>query len=623
MRVQLDDKILMKVEKPARYTGGEWNMVVKNPRDVDVRFAFCFPDVYEVGMSHLGMKILYHILNKRSDTYCERVFAPWVDMEKIMRDEGIPLFALETKESVNEFDIVGFTLQYEMSYTNVLNMLDLAGIPKLSAERNKTHPFVIAGGPCACNPEPLADFIDFFAIGEGEEVILEIIDAYKEWKAAGRDRSEFLKKAAEIPGIYVPSLYNISYKEDNTILKIEPVNAGIPEKVRKRIIKDMDMADFPENIIVPFIGTVHDRIMLEMFRGCIRGCRFCQAGFIYRPVREKTPEVLLNQAKGAIEKTGYEEISLVSLSTSDYSCLTNFTQELLKLTEERKINLSLPSLRIDNFTIDLMEKAQKVRKSGLTFAPEAGTQRLRDVINKGITQNDITSSVKIAFEGGWNNVKLYFMMGLPTETEEDIEGIANLAKEVVDVYYNTPRKKRAKGLKVTVSAACLVPKPFTPFQWFGQDTVEEFHNKQMLLKDKLRKASRSIIYNWHDARVSLLEAVFARGDRRVGKVLLRAWQNGCRFDAWNEFFNFDSWMEAFEEEGIDPAFYANRTREFSEVLPWSHLDMGVSQKFLQRECKRAYKGITTPNCRVQCTGCGSSVFGTGICKTDPGKGEEA
>ncbi|NLM11372.1 MAG: TIGR03960 family B12-binding radical SAM protein [Clostridiaceae bacterium] len=623
MRVQLDDKILMKVEKPARYTGGEWNMVVKNPRDVDVRFAFCFPDVYEVGMSHLGMKILYHILNKRSDTYCERVFAPWVDMEKIMRDEGIPLFALETKESVNEFDIVGFTLQYEMSYTNVLNMLDLAGIPKLSAERNKTHPFVIAGGPCACNPEPLADFIDFFAIGEGEEVILEIIDAYKEWKAAGRDRSEFLKKAAEIPGIYVPSLYNISYKEDNTILKIEPVNAGIPEKVRKRIIKDMDRADFPENIIVPFIGTVHDRIMLEMFRGCIRGCRFCQAGFIYRPVREKTPEVLLNQAKGAIEKTGYEEISLVSLSTSDYSCLTNFTQELLKLTEERKINLSLPSLRIDNFTIDLMEKAQKVRKSGLTFAPEAGTQRLRDVINKGITQNDITSSVKIAFEGGWNNVKLYFMMGLPTETEEDIEGIANLAKEVVDVYYNTPRKKRAKGLKVTVSAACLVPKPFTPFQWFGQDTVEEFHNKQMLLKDKLRKASRSIIYNWHDARVSLLEAVFARGDRRVGKVLLRAWQNGCRFDAWNEFFNFDSWMEAFEEEGIDPAFYANRTREFSEVLPWSHLDMGVSQKFLQRECKRAYKGITTPNCRVQCTGCGSSVFGTGICKTDPGKGEEA
>lgn len=622
MKIQLNDNILLNVEKPARYTGGEWNMVVKNPEEVDVRFAFCFPDVYEVGMSHLGMKILYHVLNKRSDTYCERVFAPWVDMEKIMREEGIPLFALETKEPVDKFDMLGFTLQYEMSYTNVLNMLDLAGIPKLSAERDKTHPFVIAGGPCACNPKPLADFIDFFAIGEGEEVILEIIDAYKEWKEANEDRMEFLKKVAKIPGVYVPCLYDVSYKQDNTIQKIEPVYDDIPKTVRKRIIKEMDLADFPEEIIVPFIGTVHDRIMLEMFRGCIRGCRFCQAGFIYRPVREKSPEVLLKQAKGAIEKTGYEEISLVSLSTSDYSCLTNFTKELLALTEERKINLSLPSLRIDNFSIDLMEKAQKVRKSGLTFAPEAGTQRLRDVINKGITQDDITSSVKIAFEGGWNNVKLYFMMGLPTETTEDIEGIASLAREVVDVYYSIPKNKRAKGLKVTVSAACFVPKPFTPFQWFGQDTVEEFHKKQMILKDKLSKASRAITYNWHDARVSLLEAVFARGDRRVGKVLLRAWQKGCRFDAWNEFFNYESWIEAFNEEGIDPAFYANRKRDFSEILPWSHLDMGVSQKFLQRECKKAYEEITTPNCRVQCTGCGSSVFGTGICKVEPAKGEE-
>lgn len=622
MRVQLDDRILLNVEKPARYTGGEWNMVVKNPENVDVRFAFCFPDVYEVGMSHLGMKILYHVLNKRSDTYCERVFAPWVDMEKIMREKGIPLFALETKTPVNEFDIVGFTLQYEMSYTNVLNMLDLAGIPILSEQRDKSHPFVIAGGPCACNPEPLADFIDLFVIGEGEEVILEIIDVYKEWKKSGSCRTEFLRMASGIPGVYVPSFYKVSYREDGTISEIKPVYPGIPERVTKRIIKDMDKVDFPDDIVVPFIGTVHDRIMLEMFRGCIRGCRFCQAGFIYRPVREKSPEVLLKQAKSAIEKTGYEEISLVSLSTSDYSCLMDFTGELLKLTEERKINLALPSLRIDNFSIELMERAQKVRKSGLTFAPEAGTQRLRDVINKGITEEDIVNSVRIAFEGGWNSVKLYFMVGLPTETEEDIEGIAKLAGKVVDVYYGIPREKRAKGLNVTVSTACFVPKPFTPFQWFGQDTIEQFHNKQMLLKEKFAKASKAITYNWHDARVSFLEAVFARGDRRTGRVLLRAWQNGCRFDAWNEFFKFETWMRAFDEEGTDPAFYANRTRDFSEVLPWSHIDMGVSQRFLIRECERAYRGIVTPNCRMQCTGCGISAFGTGICKTVSAKGEE-
>lgn len=620
MKVQLDDRILLSVEKPARYTGGEWNMVVKNPEEVDVRFAFCFPDVYEVGMSHLGMKILYHVLNKRSDTYCERVFAPWADMEKIMREKGIPLFALESKDPVTEFDIVGFTLQYEMSYTNVLNMLDLAGIPLLSAERGENDPFVIAGGPCACNPEPLADFIDFFVIGEGEEVILEIIDAYKEWKKSGDKRNGFLRMAARIPGVYVPAFYRVSYNEDSTISEIRPIYPDIPEKVTKRIIKDMDAVEFPEDIVVPFIGTVHDRIMLEVFRGCIRGCRFCQAGFIYRPVREKTPEVLLRQAKGAIEKTGYEEISLVSLSTSDYSCLMDFTAELLKLTEERKINLSLPSLRIDNFSIELMEKAQKVRKSGLTFAPEAGTQRLRDVINKGITEEDIVNSVRIAFEGGWNSVKLYFMVGLPTETDEDIEGIANLARKIVDVYYEIPKEKRAKGLNVTVSTSCFVPKPFTPFQWFGQDTVEQFHNKQMLLKEKLSRASRAITYNWHDARISFLEAVFARGDRRTGRVLLRAWRNGCRFDAWNEFFRYETWIKAFEEEGIDPAFYANRTRDFSEILPWSHIDMGISQKFLQRECEKAYKGIVTPNCRMQCTGCGTNAFGTGICSTVSSKG---
>lgn len=613
MKVKLRDKILLSVEKPARYTGGEWNMVVKNPNEMDIRFAFCFPDVYEVGMSHLGMKILYHVINSRRDTYCERVFAPWVDMEGVMRENGIPLFALETKDPVKDFDILGFTLQYEMSYTNVINMLDLAGIPLLSSQRDNTHPFVCAGGPCAVNPEPLADFIDFFAIGEGEEVILEVLDIYGEWKAQGGERVDFLKKIAAIPGIYVPSLYDVAYNEDNTISGVTPLHSGVPGKVAKRIVRDLDNADFPEDIIVPFIGTVHDRIMLEMFRGCIRGCRFCQAGFIYRPVREKTPEALLKQAKGSILKTGYEEISLVSLSTSDYSCLTNFTDELIKLTEDRKVNLSLPSLRIDNFSLDLMEKAQKVRKSGLTFAPEAGTQRLRDVINKGITQDDIINSVSLAFEGGWNSVKLYFMLGLPTETIEDIDGIAHLAGEVVRAYKMAPKEKRAKGLNVTVSAACFVPKPFTPFQWYAQDTVEEFQRKQQYLREKIRETTKSVTFNWHDARLSMLEAVLARGDRRVGKVLLKAWEKGCRFDGWNEQFNYEKWIDAFDESGLEPSFYANRQRKYDEILPWDHIDTGVSKRFLQNECEKAYREKVTPNCRVGCAGCGISAFGAGIC----------
>lgn len=613
MKVQLSDEILYSIEKPARYTGGEWNMVIKNPKDVDVRFAFCFPDVYEVGMSHLGMKILYHVLNKRSDVYCERVFAPWVDLEAVMREKKIPLFALESKDSLSDFDIIGFTLQYEMSYTNILNMLDLAGIPLLAKERDENHPLIIGGGPCACNPEPLADFFDFFAIGEGEEVILDIVEKYKEWKTAGNKKQDFLVDIAKIPGVYVPSLYDVIYNDDKTVSRVIPKESSIPERITKRIIKDLDAVDFPEDIIVPFIGTVHDRVMLEMFRGCIRGCRFCQAGFIYRPVREKSPEVLLKQAEGSISKTGYEEISLVSLSTSDYSCLKGFTDELVKLTEKSKVNLSLPSLRIDNFSLDLMEKAQKVRKSGLTFAPEAGTQRLRDVINKGITEEDVMSSVSLAFEGGWNSVKLYFMMGLPTETMEDIEAIADLAEKVVRAYKMTPKEIRAKGLKVSVSAACFVPKPFTPFQWFGQDTLDTFLDKQHFLRKEIKEKTKSVTFNWHDAKTSLIEAVFARGDRNLGKALLTAWEKGCRFDGWNEFFKYDKWIEAFDQEDIDPAFYANRHRSYDEVLPWEHLDMGILKKFLQKEWEKAQEEQTTPNCRLKCMGCGASEFGTGLC----------
>lgn len=613
MKVHLNDEILFNIEKPARYTGGEWNMVIKNPEDVDIRFAFCFPDVYEVGMSHLGMKILYHVLNKRNDIYCERVFAPWVDLEAVMREKGIMLFALESKDPLTDFDIIGFTLQYEMSYTNVLNMLDLAGIPLLAKDRDESYPLVIGGGPCACNPEPLADFFDFFVIGEGEEVILDIADRYKEWKAAGGSKHEFFTDIARLPGVYVPSLYCVSYNDDNTVAGVVPSDAATPKKVTKRIIKDLDAVDFPEDIIVPFIGTVHDRIMLEMFRGCIRGCRFCQAGFIYRPVREKSPEVLLEQAKGAIAKTGYEEISLVSLSTSDYSHLQSFTDDLVKITEENKVNLSLPSLRIDNFSLDLMEKAQKVRKSGLTFAPEAGTQRLRDVINKGITEEDVVGSVSLAFGGGWSSVKLYFMIGLPTETSEDIEAIAELAAKVVRAYKTTPKEIRAKGLKINVSAACFVPKPFTPFQWFGQDTLELFLEKQHLLREKIKEKTKSITFHWHDAKISVIEAVFARGDRNLCKVLLKAWEKGCRFDGWDEHFKYDKWIEAFREENIDPAFYASRNRRPDEILPWDHLDMGISKEFLQKECKKAYEEQITPNCRLQCSGCGAGTFGAELC----------
>ena len=611
MSVKLSDALLKSVEKPSRYTGNEWNSVIKDPKSVNIRFAFCFPDSYEVGMSHLGMKILYHLLNDRNDCYCERVFAPWTDMEEKMRQNNIPLYGLESKDPIKDFDFVGFTLQYEMSFTNIINMIDLAGIPLTSDKRSESDSFVCAGGPCAYNPEPLADVIDFFMMGEGEEIINEVMDAYAKWKGTGRSRQEFLEDIVKIEGIYVPAFYDVSYNEDGTISSFEPKKSDYPVKIKKRIIKDMDKAYFPEKIIVPYTDIVHDRIMLEVFRGCTRGCRFCQAGFIYRPVREKSHKRLLELANKLEESSGYEEISLTSLSTSDYTELHELTTGLLDEMEEKKVNLSLPSLRIDSFSLDLMEKAQKVRKSGLTFAPEAGTQRLRDVINKGVTEEDLLNAVSMAFNGGWNGVKLYFMLGLPTETMEDVEGIADLAYKVVNAYKNVPREKKGKFLNVTVSTSSFVPKAFTPFQWEPQDSRENLNEKQMLLKSKIR--SKQVTYNYHENRLSLLEAVFARGDRKTCKVLLKAWEMGCKFDSWGEHFKFDVWMKAFEECGVDPYFYATRKRDYEELLPWDHIDIGVSKKYLMSEAKKALEEKVTPNCRVNCGGCGATIFDSGIC----------
>jgi radical SAM family uncharacterized protein len=611
MDINTFERMLSKVQKPARYIGGELNSIEKKLDNIDIRFAFCFPDIYEVGMSHLGMKILYNILNKREDIYCERVFAPWADMEEEMKKENISLFSLETKDSIKEFDFVGFTLQYEMSYSNIINMLKLAQIPIYSHQRNDDEPFVIAGGPCAYNSEPIADFIDIVVLGEGEEVILEIMDRYKEWKSSSRVREDFLREAALIEGVYVPSFYNVKYNDDNTIKEIIPMVNGIPNKIRKRIIKDLDNAIYPESFIVPYIEIVHDRAMLELFRGCIRGCRFCQAGIIYRPVREKSADVLKKQAEDLLIGTGYDEISLASLSTSDYSQLEDLTNHLLELTEKEKVNLGLPSLRIDSFSVDLMKKAQKVRKSGITFAPEAGTQRLRDVINKGVTEDDLIRSCKTIFEGGWNNVKLYFMIGLPTETIQDVKGIGVLTQKVVDTYNDIPFEKRAKGLKVTVSTSSFVPKPFTPFQWVGQNTIEELEEKQDILKREIK--NRKVKYNWHNSKLSILEGVFARGDRRLSKVLEIASEKGCKFDGWNEYFDYDKWVECFKECEIDMNFYNNRERDPDEVLPWDHIDTGVSKSFLIKEYKKALNEELTSNCYEKCSACGANSLSEGCC----------
>ena len=606
------EAMLEKVQKAPRYTGGEMNTALKPWEDAALRFAFCFPDTYEVAMSHLGMKILYHGINSQPDMLCERVCMPWFDMKELMEQEEVPLFSLESRHALSDFDVVGFTLQYEMSYSNILAMLKLGGIALLREERAEDAPIVVAGGPCAFNPEPLADFIDAFMVGDGEEQILELNRVIMTGRQAGMSRLEILKALCKVQGVYVPALYDVTYNEDGTIASMKPNCPEAPEKVLKAIITDLDETYYPTEIPVPYTEIIHDRIMLEIMRGCTRGCRFCQAGMLYRPVRERSLERLVELAESLEGATGYEEISLSSLSSGDYTCLAELIRELIRRLKEKRVSISLPSLRLDSVLKDSLEETQKERKTSLTFAPEAGTQRLRDVINKGVTEEDLIEKVRDAFEGGWSSVKLYFMMGLPTETTEDLDGIADLARKVVAEYFAVPKAQRAKGLRVTCSASVFVPKPFTPFQWEPQDTQEVVKEKQHHLRDALRQV-KGVNFNYHESDLSYLEACFARGDRKMGKVLLRAFEKGCMLDGWTEHFKYEAWREAFEETGIDPAFYAHRRREKDEILPWDHIDCGVTKEFLWREKEKSDRAATTKDCRKGCNGCGLQRF-KGVCK---------
>ena len=608
MQNQNISSVLKSVSKPGRYIGGEFNSIIKNPEAVNVRFAFCFPDTYEIGMSNLGVRILYDVLNSDESVWCERVYAPWTDMKEKMEEYSIPLTAVESGDPLDKFDLVAFSLQYEMCYTTTLAMLKLSGFPIWAKDRAEDCPIIIGGGPCVYNPEPVAEFFDLINVGEGEEVLLEICHLYERMKQDGSyTRSAFLRAASHIEGVYIPSLYQVSYNSDGTIKEYAPLYDDVPTKVRKRIVEDMDKAPYPEKLVMPYIETVHDRIVLEVYRGCIRGCRFCQAGMVYRPIREKSVETLCKQARCLYDNTGYDEISLISLSISDYSELPALTDSLLEWTDPLHVSLSLPSLRIDSFSEELMRKVSSVRTGGITFAPEAGTQRLRDVINKNVCEEDLMRSVGIAFRGGKSNVKLYFMNGLPTETDEDILGISALAKKVVDQYYAMPKPERPKGLGVTVSVSCFVPKPFTPFQWERQDTFDELIRKQQLLRSAI--TDRRIKYAYHDAKVSFIEAVLARGDRRLAPAIAYLADHGQMLDAWDEFFNYDLWIEAFDSCGVDPAFYTSRGFGLDEVLPWDIIDVGVTKAFLLRERNKAYEGKTTPSCAEQCSGCGANKLG--------------